>query len=48
MEATIPNNSDSLDSASADFKFGTAVAWFGLKLRDSKLIKTNHQKILLN
>ncbi|MEG1230147.1 MAG: DUF3520 domain-containing protein, partial [Flavobacterium sp.] len=24
--------------ASADFKFASSVAWFGLKLRDSKLI----------
>ena len=26
------------EHASADFKFSTAVAWFGLKLRESKLI----------
>ncbi len=25
-------------NTSADFKFSSAVAWFGLKLRDSKLV----------
>ena len=27
-----------MENASEDFKFTTAVAWFGLKLRDSKLV----------
>ncbi|MBP9793737.1 MAG: von Willebrand factor type A domain-containing protein [Flavobacterium sp.] len=39
MINTIANQSKSIENASADFKFTTAVAWFGLKLRDSKLIK---------
>jgi Ca-activated chloride channel family protein len=47
MATTIPNNSNSLDSASEDFKFGTAVAWFGLKLRDSKLIKNKSSKDII-
>ncbi len=34
----IPNVSVQLYNASGDFKFAAAVAWFGLKLRDSKLI----------
>ncbi|MEA9415169.1 VWA domain-containing protein [Flavobacterium sp. PL02] len=38
MVSTIDNKKVSLDSSSSDFKFTTAVAWFGLKLRDSKLI----------
>lgn len=35
---TIPNSALPLAQASADFKFAAAVAWFGLKLRDSKLV----------
>lgn len=36
----IVNASDSkIEKASADFKFATSVAWFGLVLRNSKLIK---------
>lgn len=35
---TIANKSIDLKNASADFKFASSVAWFGLKLRDSKLI----------
>jgi Ca-activated chloride channel family protein len=34
----IPNVAVKPDEASGDFKFAAAVAWFGLKLRDSKLI----------
>lgn len=34
----IPNTALKLNTASPDFKFAAAVAWFGLKLRDSKLI----------
>jgi Ca-activated chloride channel family protein len=34
----IENKSVGLDKASDDMKFSSAVAWFGLKLRDSKLI----------
>lgn len=42
---TIENKSTDLKNASADFKFASSVAWFGLKLRDSKLItdkESNH------
>ncbi len=38
---TIPNRKVSLDNSSSDFKFTTAVAWFGLKLRDSKFISNS-------
>lgn len=38
MVAVIANKSEALQNASADFKFSAAVAWFGLKLRESKLI----------
>ncbi|TDO71567.1 uncharacterized protein DUF3520 [Flavobacterium chryseum] len=38
MVNVIENKSVSLEKASDDFKFSSAVAWFGLKLRDSKLI----------
>ncbi|MFT3795615.1 YfbK domain-containing protein [Flavobacterium sp.] len=38
MVNVIANRTESLPNASADFKFSAAVAWFGLKLRDSKLI----------
>jgi Ca-activated chloride channel family protein len=39
MVSTIANNNTVLANASSDFKFCTAVAWFGLNLRDSKLVK---------
>ncbi|MDV6169824.1 von Willebrand factor type A domain-containing protein [Flavobacterium sp. DG1-102-2] len=45
----IPNNPLPLNSTSADYKFSAAVAWFGLKLRDSKLVpnkKTDDIKAL--
>lgn len=38
MVQVIDNKTIALDKASDDMKFSTAVAWFGLKLRDSKLI----------
>ncbi|WP_246062539.1 vWA domain-containing protein [Mesohalobacter halotolerans] len=38
IERIIKNKSVNLKNADADFKFATAVAWFGLKLRDSQLI----------
>jgi Ca-activated chloride channel homolog len=37
MVQVVPNKSVSLGKSSADFKFAASVAWFGLKLRDSKL-----------
>ncbi len=38
MIQIIENKAVPLKNASGDFKFCTAVAWFGLKLRDSKLV----------
>jgi Ca-activated chloride channel homolog len=38
MVQTIENKSNTIENASSDFKFCSAVAWFGLKLRGSKLI----------
>ena len=38
MIQVIENKVIVLEKASEDFKFTTAVAWFGLKLRDSKLV----------
>ena len=38
MVQIIHNKSVRLNNASDDFKFSTAVAWFGLKLRDSQLV----------
>lgn len=39
MVEVISTITKSLENSSADFKMATAVAWFGLKLRESKLIK---------
>jgi Ca-activated chloride channel family protein len=38
MVKVIANNSQPIEKTSDDFRFSAAVAWFGLKLRDSKLI----------
>ncbi|MGV3696298.1 YfbK domain-containing protein [Flavobacterium sp.] len=38
MVNVIENKSEDITSASNDLKFSTSVAWFGLKLRDSKLV----------
>ncbi|MES2747206.1 MAG: von Willebrand factor type A domain-containing protein, partial [Bacteroidota bacterium] len=38
MVNVITNQSNAIQNASSDFKFCSAVAWFGLKLRGSKLI----------
>ncbi len=38
MVKVIENKSIPLNNSSDDFKFSTAVAWFGLKLRDSNLV----------
>jgi Ca-activated chloride channel family protein len=38
MVKTIENKSIPLKNSSDDFKFSAAVAWFGLKLRDSNLV----------
>ncbi|RXR18359.1 VWA domain-containing protein [Flavobacterium amnicola] len=39
MVQVIPNTSKSLKATSPDFKFASSVAWFGMKLRDSKYIE---------
>ena len=41
MTRVIQNNPGNLYNSSTDFRFATAVAWFGLYLRDSKLIQNN-------
>ena len=38
MIKTIADQAISLEQSSRDFKFSSAVAWFGLKLRDSKYL----------
>ena len=47
MVQTIENKSTLLENASDDFKFSNAVAWFGLKLRDSKLIVNSSSKDII-
>src|SRR5690554_413397 len=44
MVHTVENKPTGLKNASRDFKFASAVAWFGLKLRDSKLITNKESK----
>ncbi|WP_339834268.1 von Willebrand factor type A domain-containing protein [uncultured Flavobacterium sp.] len=44
MVEVIKNTNNSLQNATEDFKFSAAVAWFGLKLRDSKLINNKASK----
>lgn len=44
MVHVIENKGIPLKEASGDFKFCTAVAWFGLKLRDSKLVSDKSTK----
>ncbi|AWG27386.1 VWA domain-containing protein [Flavobacterium kingsejongi] len=41
---TIKNQSVPLQDASEDFRFSTAVAWFGLKLRDSEYVPNKNQQ----
>jgi len=47
MIQTIEDKTKSLATASEDFKFSAAVAWFGLKLRDSKLVTDKESKSIL-
>lgn len=47
MVKTIDNKSSLLQNTSDDFKFSNAVAWFGLKLRDSKLIGNSSSKDII-
>ncbi len=44
MVQVIDNKAKGLEYASSGFKFSTAVAWFGLKLRDSKLVANKSTK----
>lgn len=39
MVRVIPNQSERLENSNKDFQFTSAVAWFGLYLRDSKLVE---------
>ncbi len=43
----IPSQSKTLRETSKDFKFAAAVAWFGLKLRDSQLIREKDTEAIL-
>ncbi|WP_396144610.1 von Willebrand factor type A domain-containing protein [Flavobacterium sp.] len=45
--AIIANKSNDLQSTSEDFKFCASVAWFGLKLRDSKLVVNKSNDAIL-
>lgn len=45
---TINNKAEKLKNCSEDFKFCSAVAWFGLKLRDSKLISNKNKNDILD
>ncbi|HZH68846.1 MAG TPA: YfbK domain-containing protein, partial [Flavobacteriaceae bacterium] len=47
MVHPISKNFVALSVASKDFKFASAVAWFGLKLRDSKLVSNKETKEIL-
>lgn len=47
MVNVIANQSVSLEKSTDDFKFSSAVAWFGLKLRDSKLIANKSSEDIL-
>lgn len=46
MVDVIADKAVALQSSSADFKFSAAVAWFGLKLRDSKLISNSNKEAI--
>ena len=47
MVQVIENKSVALEKSSDDMKFSSAVAWFGLKLRDSKLIADKSSKEII-
>ncbi len=47
LERIIKNQSIALNKTSTDFKFATAVAWFGLKLRDSQLISNTDKEAII-
>jgi Ca-activated chloride channel family protein len=35
-----------IENSSVDFKFSSAIAWFGLKLRDSKLVQNKDSEAI--
>ena len=48
MVEVIKRTNNSLQNATEDFKFSAAVAWFGLKLRESKLISNKASNDIKN
>ncbi|WP_363319836.1 VWA domain-containing protein [Flavobacterium sp.] len=46
MVDVIADKAITLEKSSDDFKFSAAVAWFGLKLRDSKLISNSNKEAI--
>jgi Ca-activated chloride channel homolog len=46
MVQIIENKSIPIENSSDDFKFSSAVAWFGLKLRDSKLVQNKNSEAI--
>lgn len=46
MVHVIENKSIPIENSSDDFKFSSAVAWFGLKLRDSKLVQNKNSEAI--
>jgi Ca-activated chloride channel family protein len=46
MVQVIENKSIPIENSSDDFKFSSAVAWFGLKLRDSKLVQNKDSEAI--
>ncbi len=48
MVEVIDNKPQAFEATSGDFKFATAVAWFGLKLRESKLIQEKAIQDIVN
>lgn len=47
MVHTISHNPVSLNNAGADFKLAAAVAWFGLKLRNSELVSNSSKEAIV-
>lgn len=48
MVKVIDNTAITLTNTSADYKFAAAVAWFGLKLRDSKLVPNKSTQAIID
>ena len=45
---TVSNSQKEINSASLDFRFANAVAWFGLVLRDSQYISNKNLEDIIN